>query len=900
MVITTDFQGNMSVDKNSNAQPNQMFAVNTQIEDFPATVSDLHAVDVPSAVGLGLFGTATGFCFRRLADDALLASGGSLAAGGSIWIGPDYYGIVWTLGQTSFKIYVHNKDSLKKHGPVDLLACTPLAVPFTRAAQFIGVCPKSYCAIGSTVVEVFDSKLGFSSYPDFEYGQLDARNRLISAFGIETGTWSMDVVPRGSKGIIKSLLIGERGLPLGLKLPPQEGVYMADSTAGDRLAMALRDGQSLVGFDSVVKRYSLPPSGAYDNVGVLTFAVVPTKDVVDTLGSSIKTALFDLDTPGFNAALFNLCVGDEAYERFNLFTAVLSPASRLNAILSEYYGKFKELKAQAIKIVRETAMQAVSTGNLVVLNFTQQGLKFVQHTTNERAVADFTDRSILFADSHPEDYLTLDVKFDGTKIPAEIPESQLPSVFTQIIAQGRFAALPASMFSSEHLAKIKEAYEKYGQAFPDQAIHDYPNLTLVLDIPDLESYLKDSAVEKSNDIMRVISGVLHTIRGEAGGDVLAISNELPSGVKVVGGSVKPYREIYAYCKRRDWDEYNAFHDNDQINRLDDLYNYVYGADRFSVDTKNNAIVKVSGLDAMKKSRISGLRISRTSKGCSVSGDIHMDVAGAIFSCYAPVTLAPVALNVARASLHAYGGTQVTVTFKGFDASDGVISTSNKRWTWCHWGLRWVKASGEHANNVQSTRHSHWRPVYPMIVHFTAEFGVDTCIHLEDFSVPANHLVKATSEIGAVIGDGLQSLVGKAQHDALLWLIRSLEETGLLGKVTMLGLITPVAGANPEYHTVGALGALSNAALTDSQDVIKVLDDIIAAKDMSGLSPESVGATTSLMIGEGYASERDNLVRLRQSIIDFVAASHDKVWFQGGSLPIPLRTDWDLAGWYLKI
>lgn len=891
MQITTDLRGYMSVDKHNTAHINQMVSFSTTVKKFTATMNAVSGRDsILQALVEGVFGQPQGYCIRLRADDSVIA-GGSISAGGTCLIGKDFYGFVWSAGAVDFTIYVQDgAEGLESN----FLSCLPNRVPFTRAAQFVGYPCSNFCSMGDKVTETFPSETAFAACPDFDFGYLDPLNRLRLATGIETGTWNMDIVPKSSRAVMKSLLIPERRLPVAKVLDAREGVYVADANTGAELKEALATGDSLSKFNSKVVRYALPASGALENSGVLTFAVIPSKKTISALSGSISHVYFDLDLPGFNEAVLALAdFGGDEISRYSPFTAIVSPISRLTAVIEEYYGKFVEFKAQLTELAKSTISDAAANGNLVVLRFTQQGLKFVDHCNKSVDLS-----GIEFFDGY--DHLDLDILIKDLSNKVQ-SETDLPKVLSQIVTDSHWVCGIACMYTSSYLKEIKAAYAEYGITFPQESYDTNPALTVVVDIPLLKSYLKNQAKKQSDGVVKLLSGIMQSLRDEGPNPP---ASWLYKAGNVVHGSVTERKTIYAWCTTRDSWRTNVMHPFSSPNSLRDLHDFIYGNGP-CIDKENRRLVDGNRTELMikpytkfKNVKVKALDHNRS----SIALDITFPIASAMYFTKSPLeTFGPMAAKIIRTCFEAFGCSKVNARFAGTDSSgyNGDIPETYKTHRVCYWHWRSVHVGGRECSYPQHGE-TFWRQVPPIVVHLECEVDKPTVLSLDEFTPDVANMATSPTAISNVIERGVVSLVGKAQHDAIMWLINQLDALGMLGEVTAVGKVRPAGSEVEEVHTLAALANLSNAALTDVNDIVKCLNTIIDTKDVSGQTPDSVGATTSILTGEGYSSERDNLIRLRDSLVEFASASREKIWFFGGAQPVPIETDWNLAGWYLKV
>jgi hypothetical protein len=241
---------------------------------------------------------------------------------------------------------------------------------------------------------------------------------------------------------------------------------------------------------------------------------------------------------------------------------------------------------------------------------------------------------------------------------------------------------------------------------------------------------------------------------------------------------------------------------------------------------------------------------------------------------------------------------VTVSFKGTSnpiGEDGkVVETLNPRTdpTWAEgawdanhphvhkWGSAWcpgVRNAEEYYRNSLSAV-----PVF----HFQITFEAADSLSL---TLPVNSDGRIRSSAVSSYKAGINAALSYCQEKALEWLFVALDECGMLGDVRLFGK------TGHTYLSTETLAACTDCQLTNATELITLLTKLRDAKDCSDEPFEG----PALML-RGHTDAYANITQLIKDLEHFAEMSKDKVWSWAGKSPIAKGTDWNLAGWYLKM
>jgi hypothetical protein len=173
-----------------------------------------------------------------------------------------------------------------------------------------------------------------------------------------------------------------------------------------------------------------------------------------------------------------------------------------------------------------------------------------------------------------------------------------------------------------------------------------------------------------------------------------------------------------------------------------------------------------------------------------------------------------------------------------------------------------------------------------VFHFQITFEAADSLSL---TLPVNSDGRIRSSAVSSYKAGINAALSYCQEKALEWLFVALDECGMLGDVRLFGK------TGHTYLSTETLAACTDCQLTNATELITLLTKLRDAKDCSDEPFEG----PALML-RGHTDAYANITQLIKDLEHFAEMSKDKVWSWAGKSPIAKGTDWNLAGWYLKM
>lgn len=799
-----------------------------------------------------------------------LSGAGTVTNGGDIYVTNKYVAIVYR-AQSFFTVHVQKGA---KYESGSLSAILPTAFAYTTAAQLAGSPCSSYSYVNGILYEEFAGAVGLISFPQFTKGVI-VDGRLKAAYGIKTGTWNMDIAPTNLPGLRKCLLNKWRALPSPKEYGENDGVYLGTANI-DGLIKAIQTGTSIAPFASQIQCYEAPASEALSNAGVCYFAVVPSPVLIDKYKGSIAGAGVKLDGK-LEAAMSALCAAtDEAgvLKAFESFDGVFVNSGTLKAILLEYEGKYAQLKAQAAKNAANDLIKARADVNLAISDFKKQNLDIGAAIGDSRLVGFIADLQYY-----------VDTFIDNTV-------TELSAVLTtaeKFIGDSKFWAYPMSLAPSEEQERI----------LAEHPLQDG-------ETTDLRMYVDTNGIK--NALNDEFKAVCKSVKSEV--------EDLDALLKFPTDN----RDLGDFCHRQDWGRsHRCHHDNTRV--YNTMGNLVVGSmtkqeqlsyiqqggwwlakeGELAFGNRGDSMARNSGIESMYLSTVRGKKCITINVKTYYWGAILRDHNPIASFCDASQEMVQLIANKIGPKLRKMNGDEgspVTVKFKGTSnpiGEDGeVIKTLNPRTdsTWADddgnskhsdvhkWYSAWCpgvrNAEGYYRNSLAAV------PVF----HYQMVFEAADSLSL---TLPTNSDGRIKSSAIPNYKTGINAALSYCQEKALEWLFVALDECGMLGEVRLFGK------TGSTYLSTETLAACTDCQLSNATELITLLTKLRDAKDYSDNPVDG----NALML-RGHTDAYANITQLIKDLEHFAEMSKDKVWSWAGKSPIAKGTDWNLAGWYLKM
>lgn len=871
ILSTVSSQGTVCIDNVTQAKLNPLFYFKKQVPIIEETLSD-DGWQFEKDLLMSNYGVYEGYAIGAVSrgTPTALSGAGTVTNGGDIYVTNKYVAIVYR-AQSFFTVHL-KKGSKYESG--SLSAILPTAFAYTTAAQLAGSPCSSYSYVNGVLYEEFAGAVGLISYPQFTKGVI-VDGRLKAAYGIRTGTWNMDIAPTNMPGLRKCLLNKWRALPTPKEYGPDEGVYLGVANI-DGLIKSLQTGTSIAPFATQIQCYEAPSSEALSNAGTCYFAVVPTPVLVDKYKGSIAGAGVKLDGK-LEAAMSALCEATDEHgvlKAFESFDGVFVNSGTLEAILLEYEGKYAQLKTQAARSAANDLVKARADVNQAISEFKKKDLDIGKMIGDERLNGFITDLQY---------YVDTFIDITVTELSAVLTTAE------KFIGDAKFWAYPISLAPED----IRNAI------LAEKPLMDG-------ETTDLRMYVDEGGIKAAlND------------------EFIAVCNNVKSAVEELDTALKfptVNRDLGDFCCKKSWSRSHRCHEDgtrsyntmgnlvessmtqqEQLSYIQQGGWWLANQGELAFGNRGESMAKNSGIESMYLSTVRGKKYVTINVKTYYWGAILRDYNPVASFCVASkeiVELVAKKIGPKLRKMDSDEGSPITVTFKGTSNPIGengkVVEVLNPRTdaTWADsdgsskhgdvhkWYSAWCpgvrQAEGYYRNSLAAV------PVF----HYQVIFEATDSLSL---NLPVNSDGKIRSTAVSNYKAGINAALGYCQEKALEWLFVALDESGMLGEVRLFGK------TGNTYLSTETLAACTDCQLSNAKELIELLKRLRDAKDYSD-SPLDGNALTL----RGHADAYSNISQLIQDLERFAELSKDKVWSWAGKSPIPKGTDWNLAGWYLKM
>jgi hypothetical protein len=870
MIISTiPSQGTVCVDNSTLAQLNPLFYFKKAVPIVETNLSH-DGWQFEKDLLMSNYGVYLGYAIGAVSKGIpqALSGAGTVTNGGDIYVTNKYVAIVYR-AQSFFTIHIQEGA---KYESGSLSAILPTAFAYTSAAQLAGSPCSSYSYVNGILYEEFAGAVGLISYPQFTKGVI-VDGRLKAAYGIKTGTWNMDIAPTNMPGLRKCLLNKWRALPTPIEYGDNEGVYLGTANI-DGLIKALQTGTSIAPFASQIQCYEAPASEALSNAGVCYFAVTPDPVVIEKHKGSIAGAGVKLDGK-LEAAMRALCSAvDEAgvLEAFSNFDGVFVNSGTLQAILLEYEGKYAELKAQFARSAANDLLKARADVNEAITEFKKRELDIGKILDDNRLRGFIADLNF---------YVNTFIDISATELSAVLDMAD------KLISDSRFWAFPLSLASPEKIeAELEAKPLQEGET------------------TDLRMFVDQTAIKSTLNTQFQL--MCEKVKTEV--DRIDKIFKFPEDI------MEPNP---GFSKQLQWSRSHRCH-KDRTQKYNTLGNLVYDTmtkeehlsyvqqggwwlareGELAFGNRTDSMARNSGIESVYLSNVGGKKQITMNVRTYYWGAVIRDMNPIASFTTAAKEMTQIIANKIGPVLRHTDSPAPTVTFMGtmnpIDEDGNLVRVLNPRTdsTWApksgssehgqthRWGQAWCpgvrQAESYYYNSLAAV------PVF----RFQIKFDAADALSLE---LPFNQDTRVKSSAIDTFRSGINAALSHCQEKALSWLFVALDECGMLGDVRLFGK------TGDTYLSTETLAACTDCQLANADELITLLRKLRDAKDLSE-NPREGNVLTITGHTDAYA----NITELINELEKFAERSEDKVWSWAGKSPIAKGTDWNLAGWYLKM
>lgn len=881
MVISTiTSKGTVCVDNVTQAKLNPLFYFKNAVPVVETQLSNdgwLFEKDLL----MSNYGVYEGYAIGAISKGkpTALSGTGTVTNGGDIYVTNKYVAIVYR-AQSFFTIHIQ-EGAVYENG--SLSAILPTAFAYTTGAQLAGTPCSSYSYVNGILYEEFSGAVGLISYPTFSKGVL-VDGRLKAAYGIKTGTWSMDIAPTNLPGLRKCLLNKWRALPTPKEYGQDDGVYLGTANI-DGLIKALQTGTSIAPFASQIQCFEAPSSEALANAGVCYFAVVPNASIIERHKGSIAGAGVKLDGK-LEAAMSALCSAtDESgvLKAFESFDGVFVNSGTLEAILIEYEGKYVQLKAQAARAAANDLIEARAEVNRTISEFKGNDLDIGKVIGDDRLVGFIADLQY---------YVNTYIDNTATELSSVLAAAE------DLISDSKFWAYPLSLAPQDERERVlSEKPLKEGETL---------GLRMYVDAKGIKGALSDQFEKVCADVKSEVAKLDAALKCPTDNRDLQEYDE--------NGNVVPDGNCSAISWGRSH-QCNCYDYTGTYNKLGNLVAasmtkqeqlsyiqqngwWLLREGELAFGNRGDAMARNSGIESMYLSTVDGKKEITINVSTYYWGAILREYHPIASFCTASEEMVKLIANKIGPKLRKGGESPITVSFKGttnpigedgnmvqilnprtdstYAASDGISKHSDVHvWNsaWCPGTLR---AESYYSNSLAAV------PVF----HYQIVFEASDSLSL---TLPVNSEGRILSSAVGSYKTGIDAALSYCQEKALEWLFVALDESGMLGEVRLFGKV------GSTYLSTETLAACTDCQLSNANELTSLLKQLRDAKDYSGKNGDA-----NALVLRGHTDAHANITQLIADLENFAQMSRDKVWSWAGKSPIAKGTDWNLAGWYLKM